>query len=91
MNKNELTQQVMNRCGLSRHDAEQAVSAVCDAITEAVAGGERVQLTGFGTFEARQRNPRVGRNPKTGEAVESPAVRVPVFKPGKGLKDAVER
>lgn len=90
MNKSELAAQISARCGLSKKDAELALGAMCDIIGETVAHGQRVQLTGFGTFEVRSRAARTGRNPKTGEAVEIPATRAAVFKPGKALKDAVE-
>ena len=75
MNKTELIAEVANKAGLSR--------------TEAVVKGDKVQLVGFGSFETKQREARTGRNPKTKETIEIPATRVPVFKAGKALKDAV--
>lgn len=89
MNKNELISEVANRAGLSKKDAEKALAAVVETITEAVVKGDKVQLVGFGSFETKQREARMGRNPKTKEAIEIPATRVPVFKAGKALKDAV--
>ena len=89
MNKTELIAEVANKAGLSRKDAEKALSAVVETITEAVVKGDKVQLVGFGSFETKQREARTGRNPKTKETIEIPATRVPVFKAGKALKDAV--
>ena len=86
MNKTELIAEVANKAGLSRKDAEKALGAVVETITEAVVKGDKVQLVGFGSFETKQREARTGRNPKT---IEIPATRVPVFKAGKALKDAV--
>ena len=82
MNKTELIAEVALKAGLSKKDAEKA-------ITEALANGDKVQLVGFGGFETKKREARVGRNPKTKEAIEIPASRVPVFKAGKALKDKV--
>ena len=89
MNKTELIAEVANKAGLSRKDAEKALGAVVETITEAVVKGDKVQLVGFGSFETKQRGARTGRNPKTKETIEIPATRVPVFKAGKALKDAV--
>lgn len=89
MNKTELIAEVANKAGLSRKDAEKALGAVVETITEAVVKGDKVQLVGFGSFEMKQREARTGRNPKTKETIEIPATRVPVFKAGKALKDAV--
>ena len=89
MNKTELIAEVANKAGLSRTDAEKALGAVVETITEAVVKGDKVQLVGFGSFETKQREARTGRNPKTKETIEIPATRVPVFKAGKALKDAV--
>ncbi len=91
MNKVELIAQIAEKSGLSKKDAEKALAATVDAITEAVSNGDRVQLVGFGSFEVKQREARVGRNPKTKEAIEIPAARVPVFKAGRALKDAVAK
>ena len=89
MNKTELIAEVANKAGLSRKDAEKALGAVVETITEAVVKGDKVQLVGFGSFETKQREARTGRNPKTKETIEIPATRVPVFKAGKALKDSV--
>ena len=91
MNKTELIAEVANKAGLSRKDAEKALGAVVETITEAVVKGDKVQLVGFGSFEKKQREARTGRNPKTKETIEIPATRVPVFKAGKALKDAVSK
>ncbi|MDQ0285358.1 DNA-binding protein HU-beta [Desulfofundulus luciae] len=89
MNKAELISQVAEKTELTKKDAEKAVSAVLAAIEEALARGDKVQLVGFGTFEIRERAARKGRNPQTGEEIEIAAARVPVFKAGKALRDAV--
>ncbi|NLU42480.1 MAG: HU family DNA-binding protein [Firmicutes bacterium] len=91
MTKAELISSVAEKSGLSKKDAGTALEAVLDSITEALAGGDKVQLVGFGTFEVRQRAARTGRNPQTGEDITIAARSVPVFKPGKALKDAVQR
>ena len=91
MNKTELVAAVAEKTGMSKKDSEKAVNAAFDSITEALAAGEKVQLVGFGAFEVKERNARVGRNPKTKEAIEIPATRVPVFKAGRALKDAVAK
>ena len=91
MNKVKLIAQIAEKSGLSKKDAEKALAAVIDTITEAVSNGDKVQLVGFGSFEVKQREARVGRNPKTKEAIEIPATRVPVFKAGRALKDSVAK
>ncbi|KJE27775.1 HU family DNA-binding protein [Geobacillus thermoleovorans] len=90
MNKTELINVVAETSGLSKKDATKAVDAVFDSITEALRKGDKVQLIGFGNFEVRERAARKGRNPQTGEEMEIPASKVPAFKPGKALKDAVK-
>ncbi|KMY60914.1 DNA-binding protein [Geobacillus stearothermophilus ATCC 12980] len=90
MNKTELINAVAETSGLSKKDATKAVDAVFDSITEALRKGDKVQLIGFGNFEVRERAARKGRNPQTGEEMEIPASKVPAFKPGKALKDAVK-
>ena len=90
MNKTELIAEVAKKCGLSKKDAEAAVSAVIEAITEALTQEEKVQLVGFGSFEVKVRAERLGRNPKTKEEIHIPASKTPVFKAGKALKDAVK-
>ena len=89
MNKAELTTAVSDKTGLSKKDAGKAVDAFVDSITDAVVGGDKVQLVGFGTFEVRERAERTGRNPRTGGEIKVPASKVPVFKAGKQLKDSV--
>jgi len=89
MNKAELIAAAAEKAGLSKKDTEAAVTAALDVITEALADGEKVQLVGFGAFEVKARAERIGRNPKTKESIKIPASKVPMFKPGKALKDAV--
>lgn len=89
MNKTELIAAAAERAGVSKKDAERIVNAALDSITASLVAGEKIQLSGFGIFETKEREPRIGRNPHTREAVEIPATRVPTFKPSKGLKDAV--
>lgn len=89
MNKTELIAAVAERAELSKKDAEAAITAAIDAITAALAEGEKVQLVGFGSFEVKPRAARTGRNPRTGEPVAIDASKAPVFKAGKALKDAV--
>ncbi|HZG60279.1 MAG TPA: HU family DNA-binding protein [Anoxybacillus sp.] len=90
MNKTDLINSVAEASGLSKKDATKAVDAVFESITEALKNGDKVQLIGFGNFEVRERAARKGRNPQTGEEMEIPASKVPAFKPGKALKDAVK-
>ena len=90
MNKTELVAAVATKADLSKKDAEAAVKAVLDAVTEALADGEEVALVGFGTFEVKERAARTGKNPRTGEAIEIPASKVPSFKAGAALKNAVK-
>ena len=89
MNKTELIAAVAEKAELSKKDAEAAITAAVEAITGALIEGEKVQLVGFGSFEVKTRAARVGRNPRTGEPMTYPACKVPVFKPGKALKDAI--
>ena len=91
MNKNELISAVAEKSGLSKKDAAAALDSVIAAISESLAQGEKIQLVGFGTFEVKERAARSGKNPRTGEAVEIPASKAPVFKAGKALKDAVSK
>ena len=91
MNKAELVAAVAEKTALSKKDSEKAVNAAFEAITAALVGGDKVQLVGFGAFEIKERNARVGRNPKTKEEIQIPASRVPVFKAGKALKDVVAK
>ena len=89
MNKTELIAAVAEKTGVTRKESEQVLAAVLDTIAEELAKGERVQLVGFGAFETKHREPRVGRNPRTKEAVEIPASTVPTFKAGKQFKEKV--
>ena len=89
MNKNELIAGVAEKAELSKKDAEAAVTAVIDTITESLRRGEKVQLVGFGTFEVKDRAARVGRNPQTKEPVPIDASKAAVFRAGKALKAAV--
>ena len=89
MNKTELIAAVAEKTDLSKKDADAAVSAVLGAITDALKAGDKIQLVGFGTFEVRNRAAKQGRNPRTGENMTVPASKVPAFKAGKALKDAV--
>lgn len=91
MNKAELVAAVAEKTALSKKDSEKAVNAAFEAITAALVGGDKVQLVGFGAFEVKERNARVGRNPKTKEEIQIPASCVPVFKAGKALKDVVAK
>ena len=89
MNKTELIAAVAEKTDLSKKDADAAVSAVLGAITDALKAGDKIQLVGFGTFEVRNRAAKQGSNPRTGETMTVPASKVPAFKAGKALKDAV--
>ena len=89
MNKTELIAQVAEKTGLSKKDTESIINAAVDTIAATMAQGDKVQLSGFGIFEVKDRQARVGRNPKTKEAIEIPASRQPVFKPSNALKDIV--
>ena len=89
MNKTELTEAVASATDLSKASAGRAVDAVIDTITNTLKSGDQVSVTGFGTFLVRERGARTGRNPRTGELMEIKASKVPSFKAGKGLKDAV--
>ena len=91
MNKTELIAAVAEKADLSKKDAEAANTAAVEAITGALIEGEKVQLVGFGSFEVKTRAARVGRNPKTGEEIPISEARLPVFKAGKALKDAVAK
>lgn len=91
MNKAELVAAVAEKAELSKKDAEKAVNAALESITEVLAKGDKVQLVGFGSFETKVREARVGRNPRTKEEIKIPASRVPAFKAGKALKDVVAK
>lgn len=91
MKKTELIAAIAEQSGLSKKDAEKALTATIDTIINTVAAGDKIQLTGFGTFEQRQRNARTGSDPRTGKTIEIPASKVPAFKAGKGFKDVVNK
>ena len=89
MNKTELIAIAAENTGMTKKDTERILNAAIDAITAALVKGEKVQLSGFGTFETKDREARIGRNPHTKEAIDIPATRVPSFKASKALKDNV--
>ena len=91
MNKTELIAIAAENSGLSKKDAERVLNAAIDAITASLVKGEKVQISGFGSFETKDREARMGRNPHTKESIEIPATRVPGFKASKALKDAVAK
>lgn len=91
MNKSELIAAVAQRADITKKDAERAVNVTFEIIAAQLAAGEKVQLAGFGSFEVKNREARVGRNPHTKEPVEIPPSKAPVFKPSKNLKEAIEK
>ena len=91
MNKTELVAVVAEKSGITKKDAERVVSATFETITAQLMKGEKVQISGFGIFEVKKREARVGRNPRTKEAIEIPASNAPAFKPSKALKDTVSK
>ncbi len=90
MKKMDLVDAVRNATSMNKKESALAVDAVLNAITDALKNGEKIQLIGFGTFEVRERAARTGRNPQTGEEMTIPASKVPAFKPGKELKEALK-
>ena len=90
INKSELTKEVSAKTDLKQKDAEKVIDALIESIKDNLAKGEKVQIIGFGSFEVRNRAARKGRNPQTGKTLTIPATKVPAFKPGKALKDAVK-
>ncbi|MCM1365393.1 MAG: HU family DNA-binding protein [Faecalibacterium sp.] len=90
MNKTELVNAVAEKAELSKKDAEKAVAAVFSAVEDALVAGDKVQLIGFGTFEVKERAARTGHNPQTGEKIEIAAAKIPSFKAGSALKNAVK-
>ncbi len=90
MNKTELISEVAQKADMTKKDAEKVVNAFFSTVEASLKAGDKVQLIGFGTFEVRERQARKGRNPQTGEEISIPAARVPAFKSGKALKDAVD-
>ena len=91
MTKTDLINSVAQKADISKKDADKAVNAVIAAISDSLVAGEKVQLVGFGTFEVRDRAAREGKNPATGEKITIAATKVPAFKSGKALKDAVAK
>lgn len=91
MNKTELIALTAERTGLTKKDTERVINAALDAVSVAMAEGDKVQLSGFGAFDVKDREARVGRNPHTKEAIDIPATRVPVFKPSKALRDLIAK
>lgn len=89
VNKTELVASVAEKAGMTKKDAEKAINALFASVEEALAKDDKVQIIGFGTFEVKAREERKGRNPQTGAEITIPASKTPVFKAGKGLKDAV--
>jgi len=89
VNKSELVDAIASGADISKASAGRALDAMVDSITETLRKGDQVALVGFGTFSVKDRAARTGRNPQTGKTIEIPAARVPGFKAGKGLKDAV--
>ncbi|WP_304650828.1 HU family DNA-binding protein [Syntrophomonas palmitatica] len=90
LNKTELIADIAAKTDMTKKDAEKVTNAFFAVVEQALKGGEKVQLVGFGTFEVRDRQARKGRNPQTGAEIKIPASRVPAFKAGKALKDAVD-
>ncbi len=91
MNKTELVAAVAEKAEISKKDADSAVNAVIESIIEAVASKDKVQIVGFGTFEARERKEKIGKNPRTGEEIKIAASVVPAFKAGKAFKNATNK
>lgn len=90
MNKSELVAAIVEKTGSTKKDAEMIMNATFEAISDALAKGDKVSLIGFGNFEVRERAAREGKNPQTGEKIQIAACKVPAFKPGKALKDIVQ-
>ena len=91
MNKTELIAIAAENSGMAKKDTERVINAAIDAITASLVKGQKVQLSGFGTFEIKDREARIGRNPHTQEAIDIPATRVPTFKASKALKDSIAK
>ena len=91
MTKTEFINAIAEKCEFTKKDAEKALGAVIDTITETLANGDKISLVGFGTFEVRDRAAKDAKNPKTGETIHVPAKKVPAFKAGSGLKNAVDK
>lgn len=91
MTKAELVTAIAEKTGLTKKDSEKALAGFVETVTDTLANGESIQLVGFGTFEVRDRAAREGRNPRTKETITIPATKVPAFKAGRALKDAVSK
>ena len=91
MNKTELISAAAESTGLTKKDTERVINAAIDAVTAALVKGDKVQISGFGSFETKARAARIGRNPRTKEEIKIPASKLPVFKAGKALKDTVSK
>jgi DNA-binding protein HU-beta len=91
MNQGELIQAVADEANLTKAQTQEAVRALLKTITQVVAGGDKVTLVGFGSFEPKVRSAREGRNPQTGETIQIPAARVPTFSAGKAFREAVNK
>src|SRR5260370_24422029 len=91
MTKADLIEEVSKMVELTRKDSEVVVDTIFDSIVHSLRSGDKIEIRGFGSFRTRQRKPRVGRNPKTGERVDVPAKKIPFFKPSKELKDVVNQ
>ena len=91
MNKTELVNSIASKSGLSKKNSEAALNAFISSVEDALKGGDKVVLVGFGTFEVRQRAARKGRNPQTKQEITIPASKAPVFKAGKGLKEIINK
>jgi integration host factor subunit beta len=92
MTRSDLVEELAAQFGqLTHRDAEYAVKTILDALSDALARGHRIEIRGFGSFSVNRRPPRLGRNPRSGESVQIPEKRVPHFKPGKALREAVDR
>jgi len=89
MTKADLIEEVSRVVEMTRKESEVIVEAIFDSIVRSLRGGDKIEIRGFGSFRTRQRQPRIGRNPKTGSRVEVPAKKIPYFKPSKELKDVV--
>ena len=91
MNKTDLIAVVAEKCGITKKEAERVVCATIDTVEAKLIAGEKVSLSGFGIFEVKAREARVGRNPRTKETIQIPATRLPVFKAAKALKDTIAK
>ena len=91
MNKTELIAAVAEKTGLTKKDAERVINATFETVTASLAKGDKVAISGFGNFEVKAREARVGRNPRTKETIEIPATKLPAFKAAKALKDAIAK